>query len=83
MAFIHLYLNIDAEYIQLLRDIYKIVTILVVFQLILHFGEAEQNMIHRAFTGKILNNDFFILLFILLISISSYYLVFAKLLMVD
>jgi hypothetical protein len=84
MALIHLYLNIDGEYILFLRDLYKIITILIVLQLILYFAEIDIKMIHNAFTGKVLlNNDFFVLLFIVLISMSSYYLVFAKLLAID
>jgi len=83
MAFINLYLDIDSEYIYLLRDVYKLVTILIVIQLIMYFGEIDSKVIHSAFSGKVLNNDFFLLLMIVLISMSAYYLVFAKLLNID
>lgn len=83
MALINLYLNLDAEYILFLRDLYKVISILVVLQLILYFSEIDSKLIHNAFSGKVLNNDFFLLLVIVLISMSSYYLVFAKLLNID
>jgi hypothetical protein len=49
----------------------------------MYFGEIDSKVIHSAFSGKVLNNDFFLLLMIVLISMSAYYLVFAKLLNID
>jgi riboflavin transporter FmnP len=83
MAILNLNLDLDKEYIQLIKDLYKIIVILAVFQTIMHYSNCNKNIITSAFTGTILNDDFMTILIYLIISISAYYLVFDKLLNIE
>ena len=80
MAIYNLYLELDEEYIKLIKDLYKTLVILIVFQGILHYGGAEKNIINNALTGNLLNDQFMILLMIIVISFSAYYLIFDRVL---
>jgi len=79
MAIFNFYLDLDKNYILLIKDIYKIITILIVFQLILYYSNSNKNIINTALTGVLLNDDFMSLLIYIIISVSAYYLVFDKL----
>ena len=79
MAIFNFYLTLDKEYIQLIKDVYKVLVILIVFQIILYFSNSEKNIINSALTGNILNDQFITLLIYIIISISSYYLIFDRL----
>jgi len=83
MAIFNFYLNLDEEYIKLIKDIYKIIVILVIFQIILYFSNSEKNIINSALTGNILNDQFITLLIYIIISISGYYLIFDKLISIN
>lgn len=83
MAIFNFYLTLDKEYIQLIKDIYKVLVILIVFQVILYFSNSEKNIINSALTGNILNDQFMTLLIYIIISISSYYLIFDRLISIS
>lgn len=80
MAIYNLYLDLDDEYIKLIKDLYKTLVILIVFQGILHYGGVEKNIINNALTGNLLNDQFMMLLIVVIISFSAYYLVFDRVL---
>jgi hypothetical protein len=54
--------------------------ILIVFQGILHYGGVQKNIISSALTGNLLNDEFMMLLMVVIISFSAYYLVFDRVL---
>jgi len=83
MAIFNFYLTLDKEYIQLIKDVYKVLVILIVFQIILYFSNSEKNIINSALTGNILNDQFITLLIYIIISISSYYLIFDRLISIS
>lgn len=83
MAIFNFYLTLDKEYIQLIKDIYKVIVILIVFQIIMYFSNSEKNIINSALTGNILNDQFMTLLIYIIISISSYYLIFDRLISIN
>lgn len=83
MAIFNFYLTLDKEYIQLIKDIYKVLVILIVFQIIMYFSNSEKNIINSALTGNILNDQFMTLLIYIIISISSYYLIFDRLISIS
>jgi hypothetical protein len=83
MAIFNFNLDLDKEYIDLIKDIYKVVVILIVFQIILYYSNCQKNILNSALTGTLLNDDFMTLLIYLIISISSYYLVFDKLISIN
>jgi hypothetical protein len=79
MAIFNINLELEKEYIDLIKDIYKITMILVVFQIILYYSNCQKNILNSALTGTLLNDDFMTLLIYLILSMTSYYLVFDKL----
>jgi hypothetical protein len=83
MALFNLYIDLDKEYINLINDLYKIIVILIVFQIIIHFSDSPKNIINNALLGSLLNDDFMTLLIYIIISISAYYLVFSKIISFD
>jgi len=82
MAILNLYLDLDQEYINLTKDLYKILTILIVFQIMVSLS-SQKNIINSALTGSLLNDDFMIILLFVIISISSYYLIFDRILKIE
>lgn len=82
MAILNIYLDIDEEYINLIKDIYKVLVILVVFQILVSFS-TQKNIVNNALTGCLLNDDFMILLIFAIISMSTYYLIFDRLLRIE
>jgi hypothetical protein len=83
MAIFNFYLDLDKEYISLIKDIYKVVVILIVFQIILSFSKHDVNIVSKALTGSVLNDYFMTLLIYAIVSISSYYLIFEKLISIN
>jgi hypothetical protein len=82
MAILNIYLDIDEEYVNLVKDIYKVLVILVVFQILVSFS-TQKNIVNNALTGSLLNDDFMILLIFAIISMSAYYLIFDRLLRIE
>lgn len=83
MAIYNIYLDLENDYINLIKDCYKVIIILVVFQALVHYSGAQKNILNTALTGSLLNDEFITLLFFVLIGISSYYLIFDKLLSIN
>jgi len=83
MAIYNIYLDLENDYINLIKDCYKVIIILVVFQTLVHYSGAQKNILSTALTGSLLNDEFITLLFFVLIGISSYYLIFDKLLSIN
>jgi hypothetical protein len=83
MAIYNFYLDLENEYINLIKDSYKVVIILVVFQTLVHYSGAQKNILNSALTGNLLNDEFITLLFFVLIAMSSYYLIFDKILSIN
>jgi len=83
MAIINLYLDFDKDYINLINDIYKIIVILIVFQILMHYSNVSKNILNSALTGSLLNDEFMTLLIFIIIGISSYYLIFDKVLSIN
>ena len=79
MAIFNINLNIEDEYIVLIKDIYKVIVILIVLQIIIYYSTSSKNILNNALTGCILNDDFMTFLIYIIISICAYYLVFDKL----
>jgi uncharacterized membrane protein YesL len=79
MAIYNIYLDLENDYINLIKDCYKIIVVLVVFQALVHYSGAQKNILNTALTGSLLNDEFITLLFFVLIGVSAYYLVFDKL----
>jgi hypothetical protein len=80
MAIFNIYLDLDKEYVDLIRDIYKTLCILIVFQIMMHYSSLNKNFLNQALTGKVLNDDFMELLFFVILGFAAYHLVFDKIL---
>lgn len=78
MAIFNIYLDLDKEYIDLIKDIYKTLCILIVFQIMMHYSSLNKNFLNQALTGKVLNDDFMELLFFVILGFAAYHLVFDK-----
>lgn len=83
MAILNFNLDLDKEYIDLLRDIYKVVVILIVFQTMIYYSNFQKTILNSALGGTLLNDDFMTLLIYAIISVSSYYLIFDKLISIN
>lgn len=83
MAIFNLYLDLENDYIHLIQDLYKVIIILIVFQILIYYSGAQKNIINTALTGFLLNDDFMTLLLYIIISICSYYLVFDKIISIQ
>ena len=80
MSVLNVYLDIDNNYLSLIKDSYKVVVILLVFQILVFFSNLSKNVMNTALSGNILNDEFITLVIFVLIGIASYYLVFERLL---
>ena len=78
MAIFNINLDLDKDYILLLKDIYKILVILIIFQLLVYSSGMQKNIINSALTGYLMNDEFMMLLIFVIMGICSYYLVFDK-----
>ena len=83
MAIFNINLDLDKDYILLLKDIYKILVILIIFQLLVYSSGMQKNIINSALTGYLMNDEFMMLLIFVIMGICSYYLVFDKILNIN
>ena len=83
MAIINLHLDLDENYKNFLKDIYKLFVILIVIQLIFSTMNPGKDFLINALSGDLLNDEIMTLLLIIIIGISAYYLVFNKLLEIN
>ena len=80
MAILNINLNLENDYIHLIKDIYKIVVVLLIFQILISFSDMPKNIINTSLSGSLLNDDFMTLILYLIIGICAYYLVAEKIL---
>lgn len=78
MAIFDIYLDFDNDYINLIKDIYKTLVILIIFQILIFFSNTQKNIVNTALTGYLLNDDFMTILIFIIIGISTYYLIFDR-----
>ena len=83
MAIFNIYLDLEESYINLLNDIYKTLSTLIVFQILINVSNSQKNMITNALNGSILNDEFITLLLYVIISITAYFLIFQKILSIN
>ena len=83
MAIINLHLDINENYKTYINDIYKLFTILIVIQILLNLLEINKDFFYNSLSGPILNDDLVTLLFVIILGISSYYLIFNKILEIN
>lgn len=83
MAIYNIYLDLEKDYINLIKDLYKVIVILVVLQVLLYYSAVKNNFINSALTGFLMNDDFMTLLIFIIISISAYYLIFDKIISIS
>lgn len=83
MAIFNIYLDLDKDYINLIKDIYKVLVVFIVFQVLMHYSNVSKNILNSALTGALLNDEFMTLLIFVIIGIISYYLIFDKVLSIN
>jgi hypothetical protein len=83
MSIFNIYLDFDKDYINLLKDLYKIIVILIIFQSMIYYSGAQKNIINTALTGFLMNDEFMMLVIFVVISITAYYLVFDKIISIN
>lgn len=83
MAIFNLQLDFEQDYINLIKDVYKVLVILIIFQLLIYYSGSGKNIISSALTGFVMNDEFMTLLIYVVISISAYYLIFDKVLSIN
>lgn len=80
MAIFNINLDLDKDYINLIQDIYKLLVILIIFQLLIFYSDMQKDFLSSALTGFFLNDNFMTLLIFIIIGICGYYLVAEKIL---
>ena len=83
MAIFNIYLDLDKDYINLIKDIYKVLVVFIVFQVLMHYSNVSKNILNSALTGALLNDEFMTLLIFVIIGVISYYLIFDKVLSIN
>lgn len=83
MSIFNINLDLEENYIHLIKDLYKIIIILIIFQILIYYSNSQKNIINTALMGSILNDDFMTLLIYIIIGISGYYLVFDKIISIN
>ena len=83
MAIYNIYIDLDKDYINLIKDLYKIIVVLITFQILVYYSKVQKNFLNSALTGTLLNDEFMTLLIFILLGVSSYYLIFDKILTIN
>jgi hypothetical protein len=83
MAIYNIYIDLDKDYINLIKDLYKIIVVLIIFQILVYYSKVQKNFLNSALTGTLLNDEFMTLLIFILLGVSSYYLIFDKILTIN
>lgn len=83
MSIFNINLDLEQDYINLIKDLYKVIVILIIFQMLIYYSGSQKNIINSALTGFILNDDFMTLLIYIIIGICGYYLVFDKIITIN
>jgi len=80
MSIITIHLPFSKEYVKMIQDIYKLLIIFIIFNILLFMSKLSKNDIASSLTGSILNDNYMLLVIYLVIGVMSYYLVFEKIL---
>ncbi len=80
MAIYEVHLDIDEEYKETIKSIYKFLVIIIIFHILMSLSYNGSKPILFGLTRELFNDDFMNLLFIGMISIIAYYFVSEKLL---
>lgn len=83
MAICNIHIDLDKDYINLIKDLYKIIVVLIIFQVLVYYSKVQKNFLNSALTGSLLNDEFMTLLIFILLGVSSYYLIFDKILTIN
>ena len=83
MAICNIHIDLDKDYINLIKDLYKIIVVLIIFQILVYYSKVQKNFLNSALTGSLLNDEFMTLLIFILLGVSSYYLIFDKILTIN
>jgi hypothetical protein len=78
MAIFNIHLDLENEYINLIKDIYKVLVILIVFQVLVYISNPSKLILSNALTGGLLNDEYMTLIIFIIMGISSFYLIFDK-----
>ena len=81
MAILDVYLDIPDNYVKSIQDIYKMIVVLGVVQLLIYYSKPSKDFFLQAFTQIPMNDHFMTLIIYFMIGIISYYLVAEKILM--
>ena len=78
MAIFNIYLDLDKDYILLIKDVYKFLVIAIIFQILIYYSGCSKNIINTAICGNLMNDDFMSLILFVIVGYVAYYLVFDK-----
>lgn len=78
MCLITIDLDIDEEYKKLIKEVYKIFVVLIVFQILVNYSHLPKDIINQALSGSLLNDNFMTLVLFVIIGLLAYHLVFKK-----
>jgi len=80
MSIFNIYLNVEDDYLQLIKDSYKVIVILFVFQLLSHYSGMSKTTLGSAVSGVVMNDEFLGIILFILLGLAAYYLIFEKVL---
>ncbi len=80
MAIYNIFLDVDKEYKETIKSIYKFLVIVIVFHILMYYTYNGSKPLLFGLTRDLMNDDVMNLIFIGMISIIFYYLVAEKIL---
>ncbi len=80
MAFYNIHLDVDTEYKETIKAIYKFLVVVCVFHILMYLSYKGSKPLLFGLTRELFNDDVMNFIFIGMISIISYYFVSEKLL---
>ncbi len=83
MALYNIHLDVDSEYKETIKAIYKFLVIIIVFHILMYLSYKGSKPLLFGLTRELFNDDVMNFIFIGMISIISYYFVSEKLLKFD
>jgi hypothetical protein len=83
MAVINLNLDMNEEYKKYIKEMYKIIVVLVVTQIIFYCMKPDKNFLDQVISGGLINDELLILIIVILIALSTYHFIFEPLLIIN
>ena len=83
MAVINLNLDMNEEYKKYIKEMYKIIVVLVVTQIIFYCMKTDKNFLDQVISGGLINDELLILIIVILIALSTYHFIFEPLLIIN